>query len=220
MELARALNALRARLRVRSRVREALVGRESDLGVDRIASGQLEMGRRSYDPPKVVLYPGDQQRVIVGNFTSIAGDVVIVPGGNHPTETVSMFPFRMKFGLPGALEDGLPWSKGDVVIGSDVWIGRGARIMGGVTIGHGAVVAAYTVVTKSVKPYEIVAGAPARHVRFRFEPDVVEALLAIAWWDWPDDKIIGNVERLTSPDIAAFLEGSVPLIPNRETRIR
>ncbi len=73
---------------------------------------------------------------------------------------------------------------GKIVIGSDVWIGEGVNIMRGVSIGDGAVVAARSVVTKDVPPYAIVAGVPARIIKYRFEPEVIEELLRLSWWKY------------------------------------
>ncbi len=126
-------------------------------------------------------------------------------GGNHPVEWVSTFPFRAAFHLPGALEDGCPASKGDVVIGHDVWLGAGATNLSGVCIGNGAVVGAETVVSKDVRPYAIVVGNPAREVRRRFGDDEIERLERIAWWDWPIEQIVANVHLLSSAEIVAFL---------------
>lgn len=80
---------------------------------------------------------------------------------------------------------------GDTTVGNDVWIGREATIMPGVTIGDGAVVGAHSVVTKDVEPYAVVAGNPARHLRVRFDPDDVDRLLAVRWWDWPVEDVPG-----------------------------
>ena len=152
-------------------------------------------------------YLGDDDvRVRIGGFSSIALDVEMMPGGNHRTDWVTTFPFRSIFELPGAYEDGVPWAKGDIVVGNDVWIGRGAKVLGGVTIGDGAVVGAYSVVTKDVEPYSIVAGHPAQHRRFRFEPEVRAALLRIAWWNWSDAVLAERVAELSSTDIGAFVE--------------
>jgi acetyltransferase-like isoleucine patch superfamily enzyme len=166
---------------------------------------RLTMGRASYGEPRIPIYPGDETRVTVGSFVSIAVDVVLMDGGNHRTDWVTTFPLRSRLDLPGAFEDGQTVSKGDVDIGSDVWIGRGAHVLSGVTVGHGAVIGGYSVVTKDVPPYTIVAGNPAREIRKRFSDEQIEALLAIAWWDWPQDKILGCVEELSSPDVEAFI---------------
>jgi acetyltransferase-like isoleucine patch superfamily enzyme len=81
-------------------------------------------------------------------------------------------------------------TKGDVEIGSDVWICHGAFISSGVKIGHGAVVAAMAVVTKDVAPFSIVGGNPAKHIRYRFDEETRERLLQLAWWDWPHEKVL------------------------------
>lgn len=139
--------------------------------------------------------------MVVGRYCSIGADVEIMPGGGHHTNWVTTFPIRARFGLPGAFDDGHPTSKGDVTIGHDVWIGRGARILSGVTVGNGAVIGAYSVVTKDVAPYTIVAGAPAVVIRQRFSPATVEALQALAWWNWPTERVIENVDLLCGEDL-------------------
>jgi acetyltransferase-like isoleucine patch superfamily enzyme len=169
------------------------------------SSERLRMGRGSYGDPKVATFPGDTSRVTVGSYCSIALDVVLMDGGNHHTEWISTYPFRTMLGMPGAYEDGHPVSRGDIVIGSDVWIGRGARVMSGVTIGSGAVVGAYSVVTRDVRPYAIVVGQPARELRRRFGDAQVDALLDIAWWDWPEAKIREAVPELSSGEVDAFI---------------
>ena len=78
-------------------------------------------------------------------------------------------------------------SGGDTIVGHDVWLGYSALVLPGVRIGHGAVVAAASVVARDVPPYAIVAGNPARVVRSRFSEEDVERLLRAAWWDWPID---------------------------------
>jgi acetyltransferase-like isoleucine patch superfamily enzyme len=167
--------------------------------------GMLVIGRHSYAPPEFVqIVAGDSARVIIGNWCSLATGVEIMPGGNHRIDTVTTYPIQRRYGLPGAEQAGQPWSKGDVVIGNDVWIGRGAKILGGVTIGDGAVIAAWSVVTKSVAPYTIVAGVPARVTRRRFPPEIAESLQRIRWWDWSDALVLERIEELTSDDLAAF----------------
>ncbi|MFQ5787186.1 MAG: CatB-related O-acetyltransferase, partial [Thermodesulfobacteriota bacterium] len=100
---------------------------------------------------------------------------------------------------------GHPRSKGDVIIGHDVWIGRDTLILSGVTIGNGAVVAARSVVTRHVSPYSVVGGNPARQIKFRFPEHVIDALQRIAWWDWPLPKIKEALPLLLSSDVEAFL---------------
>jgi acetyltransferase-like isoleucine patch superfamily enzyme len=167
--------------------------------------GMLVVGRHSYAPPSFVrVFAGDCAKVVVGNYCSLAGGVEIMPGGNHRTDTVTTYALRQHLVSDNAERVGEPWSKGDVVIGSDVWIGRGAKILGGVTVGDGAVIAAWSVVTKSVPPYTIVAGVPARAIRQRFSQEIVESLLRIRWWDWDDAVVRARIDELTSTDLVAF----------------
>jgi acetyltransferase-like isoleucine patch superfamily enzyme len=166
---------------------------------------RLSMGRASYGNPHIPVYPGDDSRVRVGSFVSIGMDVVLMDGGNHRIDWVTTFPLRSQLKLPGAYADGHPATKGDIVIGNDVWIGRGARVLSGIQVGDGAVIAGYSVVTKDVRPYAIVAGNPAHEVRRRFSDDQVEALLAIAWWEWPLEKIVACVDSLSAADIDGFI---------------
>jgi len=162
------------------------------------------MGDHSYGFPVVDAWsPSD--RYAIGKFCSIAPDVRIITGGEHRTDWVSAYPFRIRFRLPGAGQDGHPRSQGPVIIENDVWIGQGARILSGVRIGNGAVVGAYSVVTKEVPAYAIVAGNPAKLVRWRFEPEVIQALQEIAWWDWPLDKILPLVDLLNSDRVQDFI---------------
>lgn len=95
------------------------------------------------------------------------------------------------------------------MIGNDVWIGRGARILSGVTIGDGAVVGAYPVVTRAVAPYAIVSGAPAREVGFRFPAEVREALLELRWWKEPDSWIRARVDLLNGGSVHDLLADSL-----------
>jgi hypothetical protein len=111
----------------------------------------------------------------------------------------------MKRGLPGAGTDGYPNSKGDIQVGSDVWIGYGALVLSGVTIGHGSVVAANSTVITDVPPYAIVAGNPAKVIRYRHSPEQCAALLEIAWWNWPAADVDAAVDLLASADIDAFI---------------
>jgi acetyltransferase-like isoleucine patch superfamily enzyme len=169
------------------------------------ASGLVTMGRCSGGEAVVHVYEGENGRVIIGDFTGLGAYVEFLVGGGHRVDWISTFPFRMQLGLPGALEDGHPITKGDIVIGHNVWIARSAKILSGVTIGNGAVVAAYSVVTRDVRPYAIVAGNPAREVRRRFSDEQIEALEKIRWNEWPMDKIIEAIPLLCSPDVEEFI---------------
>jgi acetyltransferase-like isoleucine patch superfamily enzyme len=165
----------------------------------------IEWGAYSYGDPKIRFHEGDTSVVRIGAYSSIANDVLFIPGGNHRIDWVSTFPFRAVLELPGAFEDGHPASRGDIVVGNDVWIGNGATILSGVAIGDGAVVGARAVVASPVRPYAIVVGNPAREVRRRFDDEQVDALLRIAWWSWSEAKVKAHVAQLNGVTVASFI---------------
>jgi acetyltransferase-like isoleucine patch superfamily enzyme len=101
---------------------------------------------------------------------------------------------------------GHPTTKGNVVIGNDVWIGFGAIILSGVTIGDGAAIGACSVVTRDVPPYAIAAGNPAQIIRYRFPEEIVATLLRIKWWDWPEDKVKENLHLICSDSMGVFIK--------------
>jgi len=140
----------------------------------------------------------------IGSFCSIAAGVRILLGGGHRLDWVSTYPIPMMFsGIQTA--ESCQTSKGDVQIGSDVWIGMNAMILSGITIGHGAVVAAGAVVSRDVPPYSVVAGNPARVVKYRFDEQSIKALLESAWWEADEDWLFKNMHVLASSRICEFL---------------
>lgn len=140
---------------------------------------------------------GDKLKI--GKFCAIASGVeFILNGGNHLVDAISSYPFAIfGNGWEGAMEGRSYPSKGDIVVGNDVWLGYRSVILAGVTIGDGAIVGSYAVVTKDVPPYTIVAGNPAKAIRRRFSDETIERLLDMRWWDWPIEKITANVHMLT-----------------------
>lgn len=172
--------------------------------------GRLAVGRHSYGLPTVHSFSGDETKLTIGSFVSIASDVNIILGGAHPEDRITTFPIRHRLGLPGAGTDGFPYSRGDVVIGNDVWLAQGVTVLSGVRVGDGAIAAAGALVTRDVPPYAIVAGVPARVLRYRFSPETITELLSLSWWDWPDADIIAAVDEMSSTDINAFLQRRRP----------
>jgi len=169
---------------------------------DDFARAGFEVGRYTYcaTMPTVFKHPG--AKLIIGNFCSIGANVTIHLGGNHRTDFVTTYPLFRLFAddwpdpkLP-TIEDFWGISKGDVVVGNDVWIGFGATILSGVTIGDGAVIGARAVVTSDVEPYAIVVGNPARLVKKRYDEETINRLLETKWWDWPIEKIKRNANVL------------------------
>jgi len=142
-------------------------------------------------------------RLIIGKFCMIASDTTfIMNGANHLTDAISTYPFAI-FGEDWAnAMDGKKYpTKGDTVIGNDVWIGHNVTIMPSIEIGDGAIIATNSTVTKNVPPYAIVGGNPAKEIKKRFSNEHINTLLEIKWWDWDIKKITQNVQFLTGNNI-------------------
>jgi acetyltransferase-like isoleucine patch superfamily enzyme len=161
------------------------------------------MGQGSYGLP-IVRDWDDGSTLKIGAYCSIANRVEIFLGGQHRTDWVSTYPFPAM--IPAARHiSGYKTTRGDVIIGNDVWLCSQALILSGVTIGDGAVVAARSVVTRDVESYSIVSGSPARHARYRFSEAIRHALLTIQWWHWPEEEIHEICHLLCSDRIDDFL---------------
>ena len=179
------------------------------------------IGAHSYGRPMIV----DEQsaNLIIGRYCSIAAFSTIVLG-NHTTTTATTYPFALLHEYwPHAMAGiGLVDHVGrDVVIGHDVWIGISAVVLPGTVVGHGAIIAANAVARGAVPPYAIIAGNPGRVIRYRFNDATIARLLAIAWWDWPDEKVDRFIPLLLDPDIDRFLAAAeadrrlvIPELPN------
>jgi virginiamycin A acetyltransferase len=142
-------------------------------------------------------FPFVGDRLVIGRFCSIAaGATFILNGGNHLLDSVSTYPFSIFGGAWGQATPAAWPHRGDLVVGNDVWIGYRATLMPGVRVGDGAVIAAMSVVAADVPPYAVVAGNPARVVRYRHSETDIAALLALRWWDWPIERITANLRAI------------------------
>jgi acetyltransferase-like isoleucine patch superfamily enzyme len=163
----------------------------------------VKVGKFTYGKPEI-LHWGENAKLKIGKYCSIANDVVVFLGGNHRVHAVTTYPFEVFHEWAGKDKIEIKeyaLSKGDVVIGNDVWIGHGATILSGIKIGDGAIIGTRAVVTHNVLPYSIVAGNPAREIKKRFDDVTVEKLLKLKWWDWPEAKIKKHIKELCSEDI-------------------
>lgn len=146
-------------------------------------------------------------KLVIGKFCMIASGVTfIMNGANHLTDAISTYPFAIfGHGWENAMEGKTYPTKGDTLIGNDVWIGYNVTIMPGVKVGDGAIIATNSTVTKDVAPYAIVGGNPATEIKKRFAEEDIEKLLAIKWWDWEIDRISRNVDKLTGNKIGDLI---------------
>lgn len=144
----------------------------------------------------------------IGAYNSISWDVTI-GAVSHPMDRISMhaFTYRKQFGI---VDTDIMLPQKTTKIGNDVWIGCGAIILSGVTVGDGAIIGAGAVVTKDVEPYSVVAGVPAKQIRKRFDDEIIEKLLLLKWWEFRDEKIKNNLKlferSLTIEDLDKLME--------------
>lgn len=178
-----------------------------------VTSPLIEVGEYSYyddpgDPTAFetanVLYHYGPEKLVIGKFCALATGVrFIMNGANHRMDGVSTFPFPTIGGGWAPHVDllmELP-NRGDTVLGNDVWLGYGVTVMPGVRIGHGAIVAAGSVVTRDIPDYAIAGGNPARVLRKRYTDNDIARLLAVAWWDWPIEHLTAQVRVLMSGSV-------------------
>lgn len=168
----------------------------------------MNLGKYSYaQSPVIITNKYDNTTYECGKFCSIARNLTICLGGNHRTDWVTTYPFGHihKKVFNSFNYEGHPYSKGNVVIGNDVWIGDNVTIMSGVHIGDGAVIANSSHVCKDVAPYTMVGGNPAKLIKQRFTDEQINKLLEIKWWDWTDAEINQVAPALCNPDIDKFI---------------
>jgi len=166
----------------------------------------LSVGEYTYGHEKLNIVCADDKLkhvIKIGKYCSIATDIKIYCGmSNHNLKSISTFPFKE---LYGANCEPNVWGKSDPIIGNDVWIGANAVILPGVEIGNGAVIASYSVVSKNVPAYSVVAGNPAAVKKYRFTEEIIKELQDTEWWNIPHDFLLRNI----IPDInntSAFID--------------
>ena len=184
---------------------------------DYINSNALEVGRHTYGAFQIG-DRGPNDKIIIGDYTQIGFNIKFIPR-NHRTDLVSSFPFdELYFYFSDEkTEQYCHVSKngGITRIGNDVWIGDNSIILGGVTVGDGAVIAAGSVVTKDVPDYAIVGGAPAKLIRYRFDEEKINKLKKIAWWNWSEQDVVLNKNKIAN-DVDKFINEFSKVIDSKE----
>lgn len=155
----------------------------------------VTVGKETYGPINVEMSRNDI-RLKIGHFCSIANGVTFVLSAEHNTNLISTYPFKV---LYTQTTDSEALSKGDIIVDDDVWIGYGATILSGVHIGQGAVIAAGAIVTKDVEPYQIVAGIPAKPIKYRFDKKIINELLTVDFSALDRKTVESNINTLYSP---------------------
>lgn len=191
------------RIHTTAELKACRLGRHVAIG-ERVVLREVTVGDYSYFERH-----GEAIYTRIGKFCSIAANVRI-NALEHPMERVTTHKITYRpneyFKFLGVDQDFRERRRAKpVTVGNDVWIGHGAVVMPGVAIGDGAVVGANAVVTHDVAPYEVVAGVPARTLRMRFAPEIAVRLVALAWWDWPVEKLADAVPDMQALGIEDFL---------------
>ena len=169
----------------------------------KLSGHKVKIGAYSYGFEDTgVLSWNENIEISIGRFCSVASGLKLYCGGNHRVDWISTFPFghiHTKF-IKVSPVNGTPSTNGNITIGNDVWIGRDVTILSGITIGDGAIIASNAHVVKNVEPYSIVGGNPAKLIKMRFEPEQINFLLQIEWWNFPIEQIEKIVPYLCSQD--------------------
>jgi acetyltransferase-like isoleucine patch superfamily enzyme len=190
--------------RFRKRIKKRLFSSPKEILYTKDVLGdRYKIGNHTYGKPRVISW-GEGTSLTIGKYCSIGTNVIIFLGSEHRVDWISTYPFPFLWAGAKSIS-GHPSTKGDVVIGNDVWIGFGTTILSGVTFGDGAAIGACSVVTRGVPPYAIVAGNPAQVIRYRFDEETIQKLLQIRWWTWPDEKVAENIHLICSDSIDAFI---------------
>ena len=156
-----------------------------------VSDSQIFIGKHTYGFENISVAWQQNEKVVIGAFCSIAGNITIQHGGNHNSSWISTYPFGH---LPNDSFKVLPVTghpklSRKVEIGNDVWIANNVTLMGGVKIGDGVIVAMNSHVTRSIPPYEVWGGNPAEKIKDRFPEDIKLKLLELKWWELPDSLI-------------------------------
>lgn len=162
----------------------------------------ITLGPGSYLVDAQLEYGSLDGHVLIGRYSSLAHRLKFIIGANHNIQEVANYPFYdlRHRGEDGTINHSFGANHYQIIIGNDVWMGCDVTVLGGVRIGNGAVIGAGSLLTKDVPPYAVVAGNPARIVKYRFSEEIIEGLQEIKWWNWPEEKIEAHLEDMKDPE--------------------
>ena len=167
----------------------------------------MTFGPGSYLMSGTIVYGVGERHVLVGRYSSLADGLTFNIGQNHNLHNITTYPFEnlrcLKTG--DHQNHAAAVNRGQIIIGSDVWIGDNVCLMGGVRIGNGAVIGANAVVAKDIPPYAVAVGNPARVIKYRFDEETIRRLQKIKWWNWSAEKIETHRAFLEGGDMEGFL---------------
>lgn len=157
-------------------------------------------GEKTYGRPEIICYDGIS-KLSVGKYTSIASNVSILLGANHKRGLLTTYPRSL---MNKNISQEETNERGDVTIGSDVWVGHGVTIIGPAVIGDGAIIGASALVLGDVPPYAVVGGVPAKVIKYRFDEEKIQKLLSVKWWDKNEEEIVALENTLYSSDVESL----------------
>ena len=165
---------------------------------------ELRVGRRSYSSKfyPIKLSANADQRLEIGSYTSIGDSLDLIMSGGHNPELLSSYPFGHVFGKKKG------FTRGNITIGNDVWIGNDVTMIGGdIRIGDGVIIGAKSLVTSGqmLDSYGVYAGVPAKLIKYRFDKSTIQELLKLRWWNLPEKTIVENAEIFSDEEISKAL---------------
>jgi acetyltransferase-like isoleucine patch superfamily enzyme len=172
-----------------------------DVNIDKIGGGNpiVAVGMHSYvNSAKLYCWKSGHE-LSIGNYCSLAENISFILGGEHDTNWVSTYPFIEKWKIENMDTKVTKKSKGNIHIESDVWIGHGAIILSGTTIGVGSVIGAGAVVRGNIPPYSIAVGMPAKVIKKRFSDEICFELLSTKWWTFNKEKLMSIIQYIDNP---------------------